>query len=265
LRADQLLVVQGLASSRTLARRLIEAGRVHVDAIPITRPAESLPEAARLTVLPGDEDRYVSRGGLKLAGALQQAGLDVTGSVCLDVGQSTGGFTDCLLQAGAARVVGIDVGHNQLNSALRDHPLVTALEGINARAIERQTLGDAMPAAGFDLIVIDVSFISLTLVLPSLAALAAQHARLIALVKPQFEVGRAGLDSRGIVRTPELYPQVQQSVSACVQQHGWHLQAWFESPIRGGDGNQEFFIHAVRADACPSAFNPISLNNQATS
>lgn len=246
MRADQLLVARGLASSRTLARRLIEAGRVHSDGRAVARPADLLADDARLSIAPGDEDRYVSRGGLKLAGALEQTALDPTGLDCLDVGQSTGGFTDCLLQSGARHVLGIDVGHRQLHPRLQQDARVTAIEGINARAIDAAALGEAMPARGFGLIVVDVSFISLTLVMPALGTLTAVDGHLLALVKPQFEVGRDALDGRGIVRSAELFEGVRDKVTACARQCGWIPLHWLESPIRGGDGNTEFFIHAAR-------------------
>jgi len=246
MRADQLLVARGLASSRTLAQRLIDAGRVRAGARPVRKASETIDAHVQVTLTPGDEERFVSRGGLKLAGALEARGIDPRGLCCLDVGQSTGGFTDCLLQAGATRVVGVDVGHGQLHPRLRDDPRVVAIEGVNARAIDRAALGDAAPERGFDLIVADVSFISITLVLPALGALAAPGARLLALVKPQFEVGRDGLDGRGVVRSPDLYLAVRETVDACVQACGWTTPAWLDSPIRGGDGNREFFIDALR-------------------
>jgi 23S rRNA (cytidine1920-2'-O)/16S rRNA (cytidine1409-2'-O)-methyltransferase len=246
VRADLLLVARGLAASRTLAQRLIAAGRVRAGASPVRKASETLDEGASLTIEAGDEDRYVSRGGLKLAGALLECGLEVRGLRCLDVGQSTGGFTDCLLQAGAARVVGIDVGHAQLHPRLRGDERVVALEGVNARALAPAALGEAMPPGGFDLIVVDVSFISLTLVLPSLAALAAPSAVLLALVKPQFEVGRAGLDGRGVVRDETLHLGVLETVARCAMRGGWAATRCFDSPIRGTDGNREFFLHARR-------------------
>lgn len=247
MRADQLLVRRGLASSRTAAQRLIAAGRLHADGRPVARPSDPLHEAARLSVTPGDEDRFVSRGGLKLAAALAASGVDPDGRVCLDVGQSTGGFTDCLLEAGALHVVGVDVGHDQLHARLRADPRVTALEGINARAIAPATLGTAMPADGFTLIVVDVSFISLTLVLPALTKLAAEDADLIALVKPQFEAGRDALDRRGVVTDARHYPVVRDKVTACVSACGWRPAGWFDSPIAGGEGNREFLLHARAA------------------
>lgn len=249
VRADLLLVQRGLADSRTMARRMIEAGRVLADGRPVRKPSAEIDEAARLTVATDHEDRFVSRGGLKLAGALEATGIDPRGLTCLDVGQSTGGFTDCLLQAGATRVVGVDVGHGQLHSRLAGDPRLACIEGVNARTLDAAALGDQMPSGGFGLIVIDVSFISLTLVLPALAALAAAGGTLLALVKPQFEVGRTGLDRRGLVKSPDLYEGVRETVTACALRCGWLPLTWFDSPITGGDGNREFFLHAQRTDA----------------
>ncbi|MEK9720402.1 MAG: TlyA family RNA methyltransferase [Quisquiliibacterium sp.] len=251
MRADQLLVARGMAASRTLARRLIEAGRVRCQDRLVARPSEPLANDARLSVAPGEEDRYVSRGGLKLAGALERVGLAAEGLVCLDVGQSTGGFTDCLLQAGASAVVGVDVGHQQLHPRIRQHPRVTAIEGLNARSISSDCLGEAMPAAGFGLIAVDLSFISLKLVIAGLYHLASVDGQLLALVKPQFELGRQALDHHGIVRDPSLFPAMRESITSCALNAGWKPEHWFESPIRGGDGNLEFFMHAVRESPVP--------------
>ena len=247
IRADRLLVARGLASSRTLAQRLIDAGRVRAGELPVRKASETLDEGTPLSVAPGDEDRYVSRGGLKLAAALLAGAIDPRGLDCLDVGQSTGGFTDCLLQSGARRVVGIDVGHGQLHARLRDDPRVRAFEGMNARSIDAGTLGEAMPPDGFALIVVDVSFISLALVLPAFTALAARDARLVALVKPQFEVGREGLDKRGIVRDPDAGEHVRERIGRAAHEAGWIVQRWLDSPIAGGDGNHEFLLVACRA------------------
>lgn len=247
MRADQLLVQRGLAASRTLARRMIEAGRVRADGEQVRKPSAELHAGAELAIAAGDEERFVSRGGLKLAGALAVTGLDPCGLVCLDVGQSTGGFSDCLLQAGAARVVGVDVGHGQLHPRLAGDPRLSSIEGVNARALDRAALGAAMPDEGFGLIVIDVSFISLTLVLAALATLAAPGARLLALVKPQFEVGRSGLDRRGLVKSPELHEEVRARLIGCAPGCGWTPLDWLDSPILGGDGNREFFLHARRS------------------
>jgi 23S rRNA (cytidine1920-2'-O)/16S rRNA (cytidine1409-2'-O)-methyltransferase len=237
-RADQLLVERGLAPSRTVAQRMIEAGRVSWPEGAIGKASTVLPQSAELTVAEGDDDRYVSRGGLKLAGALTHAGIRVRGRTCLDVGQSTGGFTDCLLQTGAERVVGIDVGHDQLHHRLRDDPRVTCVEGINARAIGQERL----PHAHFDLIVADLSFISLTLVLPQLPPLLAAGGDMLLLVKPQFEVGAANVGKGGIVRDSTLYPQVEAKLREAAASVGLTVCDYFDSPITGTDGNREFFI-----------------------
>jgi 23S rRNA (cytidine1920-2'-O)/16S rRNA (cytidine1409-2'-O)-methyltransferase len=193
-------------------------------------------------VAPDAADRYVSRGGLKLAGALAHTGLEVAGWVCLDVGQSTGGFTDCLLQAGAARVVGVDVGHGQLHPRLRGDPRVLCLEGVNARGLGPADLGNARPAGGFDLIVADASFISLTLLLPRFPALLRPGGQVLALVKPQFEVGPEGVGKGGLVRDPALYAGVEEKLRAACGYCGLRVRDWFDSPIAGGDGNREFFL-----------------------
>ena len=247
LRADTLLVQRGLAASRTQAQRLIGEGRVLADGKAIAKPSLELPADALLTVVEDESDRYVSRGGLKLAGALAHTGLAVTGRICLDIGQSTGGFTDCLLQAGAGQVVGVDVGHGQLHAKLKNDARVTALEGINCRTLTAADLGDAMPTGGFDLIVGDVSFISMTLVLPQLPALLAADGDLLLLIKPQFEVGPHNIGKGGIVRDPTLYREVEGRFLEIAKKLGLTAKAWLDSPITGGgvgniEGNREFFI-----------------------
>lgn len=241
-RADALLVARKLAPSRTAAQYLIKEGRVSWAGGVIAKPAMELPDETPLTVAADPDAHYVSRGGQKLAGALAETGLKVGGKFCLDVGQSTGGFTDCLLQNGARHVVGVDVGHDQLHPQLRCDPAVTAIEGINCRALTAADLGAAMPAGGFELIVGDVSFISLTLILPQLPPLLAVHGDLLLLVKPQFEVGPGNLGKGGIVRDPELYGEVEKKLRQSAHQLGLTVNAWLASPITGGDGNREFFI-----------------------
>jgi len=242
VRADALLVTQKLAPSRTAAQWLIKQGRVTWSGGTISKPAMDLPEGTVLTVAADPDAHYVSRGGLKLAGALAQSGIQVAGKQCLDIGQSTGGFTDCLLQAGAKHVVGVDVGHGQLHPQLRHDPAVTALEGINCRALGAADLGNAFPEGGFDLIVGDVSFISLTLILPQLPALLAAHGDLLLLVKPQFEVGPENIGKGGIVRDTALYAGVETQFRDLARTLGLTVRAWLDSPITGGDGNREFFI-----------------------
>lgn len=243
LRADQLLVERGLAPSRTVAQRLIEAGRVSWAEGVIAKPSVLLPATAELAVMEDDLDRYVSRGGIKLAGALARTKLDVRDKACLDVGQSTGGFTDCLLQAGAASVAGIDVGHGQLHPKLRDDPRVTCSEGVNAREIRKS----AVATRHYELIVADLSFISLTLALPQLPALLAESGDMLLLVKPQFEVGPENVGKGGIVRDASLYPQVEAKLRTAAAAAGLRVIDYFESPIAGSgvgntEGNREFFI-----------------------
>lgn len=248
-RLDVLLVERGLANSRSQAQRLIEAGQVQWregDQWRVaTKASQKLPPECRLQVAAGGEQRYVSRGGLKLAGALLHAGVDPLGRVALDVGQSTGGFTDCLLQTGAEKIVGVDVGRDQLAAGLRGHPRVVYYEGINARDLPVEQLLDHAPG-GFDLAVMDVSFISQTLILPGLAALIKPGGELLSLVKPQFEVGREGIGKGGIVRDSSLYWQVEGDIRAACALEGLVVKDYFPSSITGGDGNHEFFVWAVK-------------------
>lgn len=250
MRADQLLVDRGLAASRAQAQRLIASGvqwRVGAGGFkPVRKNGDELPETAELVLLDAAEARYVSRGGLKLEGALKSAGWDVSGWRCLDVGQSTGGFTDCLLQQGAAQVVGIDVGHGQLHARLRSDDRVVCIEGLNARELQA---GDARipdAQAGFDLLVGDVSFISLTLVLPGVVSLLRPGGRLLMLVKPQFELQPGQVGKGGIVRDASLYAQVEARICTALADLGMQVQAWRDSPIEGGDGNHEFFVQALK-------------------
>ena len=246
-RIDQVLVESGRAPSRTAAQRLIAAGRVSYLGKPVTKPSLDVPAEAELAIQAGEEDRYVSRGGLKLAGALAASGMAVEGKICLDVGQSTGGFTDCLLQAGVRQVVGVEVGCEQLHASLRSDPRVVCREGINCRSLVAADLGPAMPAGGFDLIVADLSFISLTLILPQLPALLGPAGQMLLLVKPQFEVGPHNLGKGGVVKDPALYGEVEAKLRSCAADCQLSVKGWFDSPIVGGgvghiQGNREFFI-----------------------
>jgi 23S rRNA (cytidine1920-2'-O)/16S rRNA (cytidine1409-2'-O)-methyltransferase len=241
-RADLLLTVAGQAASRTAAQRLIAAGRVSWAGGLITKPATDFPENTLFTVAFDPDDRFVSRGGLKLAAALAETGISVSNKNCLDVGQSTGGFSDCLLQSGAQHVVGVDVGHGQLHPQLINDSRITAIEGINCRALSSTDLGAVLPADGFDLIVGDVSFISMTLVLPQLPALLTATGDLLLLVKPQFEVGPSNIGKGGIVRDAALYKDVENKLRSCALSLNLKVRAWLDSPITGGDGNREFFI-----------------------
>jgi 23S rRNA (cytidine1920-2'-O)/16S rRNA (cytidine1409-2'-O)-methyltransferase len=242
MRADQLLVQRGLAPSRSAAQRLIDHGAVRWRgargwALP-KKAGEDLPDACEIEVTDDAELRWVSRGGLKLEAALARTGIDVTGLHCLDLGQSTGGFTDVLLARGAASVVGIDVGHGQLHARLRDDPRVTAFEGINARQLDAAML----PRPAYDLIVADLSFISLTLVLPAIVPLAARD--LLLLVKPQFELQPADIGKGGRVTDPAAHVQVKARLSSACAQFGLVLRDYFESTVAGGDGNREHFLWA---------------------
>ena len=239
MRADLLLVQQGLAPTRSAAQRLIERGAVQVPgpqgARVVRKAGEDLAPGSVLTLTDDAELRWVSRGGLKLEGALAHTGLDVNGRHCLDVGQSTGGFTDVLLARGAARVTGIDVGHGQLHPRLRQDPRVQAIEGVNARHLDA-SLGR------FSLIVGDLSFISLTLVLPALAPLL--QGDLLMLVKPQFELQPEQIGKGGLVKSAASYPVVEQRMREACAAQGLQVADYFQSPIAGGDGNTEFFVHA---------------------
>jgi len=255
MRADQLLVERGLAASRSQAQRLIATGVQWRHPLHTWQRIEKngvlLPPDCELQLLDGAESRYVSRGGLKLAGALHATGVVVQGSCCLDICQSTGGFTDCLLQHGAAQVVGVDVGHAQLHSSLRDDPRVVCLEKINARTLnaDDSPLQVHTPQGGFDLLVADLSFISLTLVLPVLPALMHSQAQALLLVKPQFELQPADIGKGGLVKDPASYAQVQQRVQSACSDIGLEVLNWLDSPVTGGDGNREFFIHVRRKPA----------------
>ena len=251
MRADQLLVERGLAASRSQAQRLIAAGlHWRQGAAPwraVAKNGDEVPEAAELRLSDSAEARYVSRGGLKLEGALRHTGQPVAGLRCLDVGQSTGGFTDCLLQHGAAQVVGVDVGHGQLHARLRADPRVVCVEKCNARELTGQQLthaGGEAAAAPFDLIVGDLSFISQTLVWPALRPLLAPAGRLLMLVKPQFELQPEHIGKGGLVRNAAAYPLVEARLRAACADLGLRVLDYFESPITGGDGNREFFVWA---------------------
>lgn len=250
-RLDLLLVEAGLAETRTRAQRLIREGRVEAQLgrwQTLNKPAFKLPAGTPVRIEHRDEDRYVSRGALKLQHALNRLQQPLEGITALDVGQSTGGFTDCLLQHQVARVVGIEVGHDQLHPRLRQDPRVLCLEGYNARALQPELLQHTPDARGFDLAVMDVSFISQTLILPSLAPLLRPGGWLISLVKPQFEAGPEHIGKGGLVRNAAVYRQVREKVETCCADNGLTPCWWSESPITGGDGNREFLLAARRPD-----------------
>jgi 23S rRNA (cytidine1920-2'-O)/16S rRNA (cytidine1409-2'-O)-methyltransferase len=242
MRADQLLVQRGLAPSRSAAQRLIEHGAVRWRspagwALP-KKSGEDLDEGCEIEVTDDAELRWVSRAGLKLDDALARTGIEVAGRHCLDVGQSTGGFTEVLLARGAASVTGIDVGHGQLHERLRADARVTALEGINARHLDPAVL----PRQQFELVVADLSFISLTLVLPALVPLATRD--LLLLVKPQFELQPADVGKGGLVTDPVAHGHVAARMHAACAKRGLVLRDYFESTVAGGDGNREHFLWA---------------------
>ena len=331
MRADVFLVEGGHAATRSQAQRLIASG-VEWRLTPLSpwnkvvKNGDDIPSVAEVRLLDGAEAKYISRGGLKLEGALRATGLSVAGLRCLDVGQSTGGFTDCLLQHGAAQVIGVDVGHGQLHERLRSDLRVVCVEGVNARSLTAQALQDAcelalsevieaeednetQPEAPyswmrnggqvdeayddsndakdqdieafkseraardkareegtlpverrrraecadvditplFDVVTGDLSFISLTLVLPALVPLLAPGGSLLMLVKPQFELQPGQVGKGGIVRDASLYAVVEQRIRDCCAELGLEVQAWLDSPISGGDGNREFFVFARRS------------------
>jgi len=247
VRIDQLLVTRALARSRTEAQKLIAAGAVeHLfggNWVVIKKPSERLRESVELRVENTEEQRFVSRAGLKLEAALQHCNLKPSGLICLDVGQSTGGFTDCLLQYGAAKVIGVDVGHGQLAKTLVDDPRVTCIEGCNARHLTKQSLPLAVDEL-FDFAVMDVSFISQHLILPNLPSLLKVGATLISLVKPQFEVGKENIGKGGLVRDAGLYTDVKAKILDCLITLGFNICDYIPSPISGGDGNREFLVIA---------------------
>ena len=331
MRADVFLVEAGHATTRSQAQRLIAAG-VQWRTMPlapwtkVAKNGDEIPAGAEVQLLDASEAKYISRGGLKLEGALAASGLKVAGWRCLDVGQSTGGFTDCLLQAGAAQVIGVDVGHDQLHERLKNDPRVVCVEGLNARAMTADTLvegceealselveeeedNDTQPQApyawmrngglvdeeyddsedakeqdiesfkaeraakakaraegtlpverrrkpgtediditpAFDFVTGDVSFISLTLILPQLVPLMKADAPLLMLVKPQFELQPGQIGKGGIVRDPALYQEVEQRIRTCCAEIGLQVTGWYDSAIEGGDGNREFFVQARKA------------------
>jgi 23S rRNA (cytidine1920-2'-O)/16S rRNA (cytidine1409-2'-O)-methyltransferase len=237
-RIDQLLVERGLVESREKAQALILAGEVLIDGQKADKPGRSVPSDSRLELLA--KLPYVSRGGYKMAGALDHFKIDVTGWTCLDVGSSTGGFTDCLLQRGAKRVCSIDVGKGQLDWKLRNDPRVEVREGVNARYLDPADFPDR-----FDLAVCDASFISVTLLIPAFAPLLKENGTMVILVKPQFEAGKGEVGKGGIVRDPLQHQAACDRVRQCVEQLNFQTQIT-DSPILGAEGNREFLLHAQR-------------------
>ena len=315
MRADLFLVEHGHATTRSQAQRLIASGVTwRVDEAvawkKVAKNGDEIPLGAELQLLDTTEAKYISRGGLKLEGALKTTGLDVTGLRCLDIGQSTGGFTDCLLQHGAAQVVGVDVGHGQLHDSLRADARVVCIEGVNARSLSaddlvshyRRALHISSGAEGdladfddfddfegddadddendqdnhdhgsdhdsqgasdgfdpvFDFLTGDLSFISLTLVLPAVARLLKLEGHLLMLVKPQFELQPGQIGKGGIVRDAAHFAFVEKRLRDACAPLGLDVLAWLESPIAGGDGNREFFIHAQKSHAAEDEDQPLA-------
>lgn len=295
MRADLFLVEHGHATTRSQAQRLIASGvQWRVDEAvawkKIAKNGDEIPGNAELQLLDTTEAKYISRGGLKLEGALKSVGLDVTGLRCLDIGQSTGGFTDCLLQHGAAQVVGVDVGHGQLHDSLRADGRVVCIEGVNARSLTADDLvshyrralhlssgseedfdedfddeeaDDAAQESDgfdpvFDFLTGDLSFISLTLVLPAAVRLLKAGGDLLMLVKPQFELQPGQIGKGGIVRDPAHFEFVEKRLRDTCAALGLGVLAWRESPIAGGDGNREFFIHARKGHDAVGEDQPLA-------
>ena len=295
MRADLFLVEHGFATTRSQAQRLIGSGvqwRVQVETDVevawkrVAKNGDEIPETAELEVLDNTEAKFISRGGLKLEGALKHTSLQVTGLRCLDIGQSTGGFTDCLLQHGAAQVVGVDVGHGQLHATMRNDARVVCIEGVNARALtaddlaehHRRTLhlknggeesgedayadrfnleDDEAFDPLFDFLTGDLSFISLTLVLPAVVRLLKPDGHLLMLVKPQFELQPGQIGKGGIVRDPVHFEFVEKRLRDTCAGLGVKVLGWLESPIAGGDGNREFFIHAQKGHLAVGEDQPL--------
>jgi 23S rRNA (cytidine1920-2'-O)/16S rRNA (cytidine1409-2'-O)-methyltransferase len=236
VRLDRLLVERGLVESREKAQALIMAGEVLLNGQKATKPGQSVKDDDAVEVLA--RPPYVSRGGFKLAAALREFAIDVAGQICLDIGSSTGGFTDVLLQAGAARVHAVDVGAGQLDWKLRTDPRVIVHEGINARELRFEQIGERAA-----LIVCDVSFISVTLILPALIPMLQSGGQMVILIKPQFEVGREQVGKGGIVRDPALHRAACERVERAVKEFGFQTNV-MDSPILGAEGNKEFLLHA---------------------
>jgi 23S rRNA (cytidine1920-2'-O)/16S rRNA (cytidine1409-2'-O)-methyltransferase len=235
-RLDRLLVERGLAESGEKAQALIMAGAVLVNGQKALKPGHAIDTASRIEVT--GKPPYVSRGGIKLAAALDEFGIEIAGRICMDIGSSTGGFTDCLLQRGAARVHAVDVGSGQLDWKLRNDARVVVHEGINARDLRFEDIGELVELATFD-----VSFISVTLILPAAVPVLRSEGRMVILIKPQFEVGKGQVGKGGIVRSPELHRDACARVEDAVKNLGFETSI-MESPISGAEGNKEFLLYA---------------------
>lgn len=248
LRLDELLVSRGLAESRSRAQAMILAGEVRSESAILDKPGRTVAEDIDLIIK--DAPRYVGRGAEKLEGFLETFSIDVSGLNALDVGASTGGFTDCLLQRGASHVVCVDVGHGQLHYKLRTDPRVTNLERVNARNLN----SDQLPRSDYDIVVMDLSFISLTKVWPAVWPLVRSNGLMVSLIKPQFEAGKPEVDAgKGVIRDPEIQQRVVREIRefACQSLPGSTETGLCESPIKGSDGNVEFLLGLKRVDSPP--------------
>ena len=243
LRLDAYLTERGLFETRSRAQAAIMAGQVLVDEVKIDKPGTSVQVGAKIRIL-GDQLRYVSRGGLKLAKALQKFPVSVTGKVMADIGASTGGFTDCALQNGAVRVYAIDVGYGQLDWKLRNDPRVINMERTNARLLEADSLPEPIEAVS-----IDVAFISLEKILPAVRKLLAADAFVIALVKPQFEAGKENVGKKGVVRDPAVHKEVLRRIIAFAEQEGFGIGGLDYSPVKGPEGNIEYLLYLTATPA----------------
>lgn len=237
IRIDRLLIERGLAESRQKAQAFVMAGQVLADEQKITKPGQQVAPEAEVRIL-GPAPQYVSRAGVKLEAALEKFQLDIRDKICLDIGSSTGGFTDCLLQHGAAKVYAVDVGTAQLHWKIRKDKRVIVRERINARY-----LNSAVVPEPVQFVCCDVSFISVTLIFSAIRPLLAAEAELVVLAKPQFEVGRGQVGKGGIVDDPALHQQVTEKVRKALQHMGFRYVGEMESPIRGAEGNKEFLLH----------------------
>ena len=248
MRADQLILLRGLVPTRSAAQRLIERHALRWLSpkgwVVVNKAGLDVPEDCEMEITDDAELRFVSRGGLKLEGALKACGIDVTGLDCLDLGQSTGGFTDALLQAGAKRVVGIDVGHGQLHPKLAADPRVSSFEGVNARDVKGSAFEAANTPRSFGFVTADLSFITSTHVLPTMVEYLAPGGHLLVLVKPQFELQPAQIGKGGIVKDKAHFAEVETRLWRACKGLGLKVQKYFESPIKGGNGNTEFFVWA---------------------
>ncbi len=240
MRLDSYLAEKGLAKSRTKAAELISSGKVTLNGRPVTKPSFDINENDPGGITVNDDSPFVGRGGIKLEGAVEAFGISVTGKICADIGASTGGFTDCLLSHGAARVYAVDSGHNQLDGRLAADSRVDNLEGCNARYLDESIIPEKCALA-----VCDLSFISQTLVIPAVKKILSDDGEFVTLVKPQFECGREALGKNGVVKDKKQHIFALRKVVSCLRENGFAATGLMKSPIKGGEGNVEFLIHAV--------------------